>query len=73
MRTTSGLHGMLRKTNFPFTITPATVNGVHLKLLPPLLVANRWQSSQKDISIIIGADPGFQPEGHEPDGGVGHR
>ena len=51
------------KTNFPFTITPGTVNGVHLKLLPPLLVANRWQSSQKDFSIIIGADPGFDPKG----------
>ena len=51
------------KTNFPFTITPATADGVHLKLLPPLLVVNRWQSSQKDISIIIGADPGFKPQG----------
>ena len=51
------------KTNFPFTITPATVNGVHLQLLPPLLVDNRWQSSEKDISIIIGADAGFNPKG----------
>ena len=51
------------RTNFPFTITPATVKGVHLKLLPPLLVVNRWQSSQKDIGIIIGADPGFKPQG----------
>ena len=51
------------KTNFPFTITPATVNGVHLKLLPPLLITNRWQSSEMDASIIIGADPGFNPKG----------
>jgi hypothetical protein len=51
------------KTNFPFTITPATADGVHLKLLPPLLVANRWNGSQKDITVIIGADPGFKPKG----------
>jgi hypothetical protein len=51
------------KTNFPFTITPATINGVHLKLLPPLLLTNRWQSSEMDVSIIIGADPGFDPKG----------
>ena len=51
------------KTNFPFTITPAIVKGVHLKLLPPLLLTNHWQSSQKDISVIIGADPNFNPKG----------
>jgi ABC-type dipeptide/oligopeptide/nickel transport system permease subunit len=51
------------KTNFPFTITPGTANGVHLELLPPLLVTNRWQSSEMDISIIIGADPGYKPQG----------
>ncbi len=51
------------KTNFPFTITPGTAYGVHLQLLPPLLLTNRWQSSQKDISIIIGADPNFNPKG----------
>jgi hypothetical protein len=51
------------KTNFPFTIIPATGNGVHLKLLPPLLLTNRWQSSEMDVSIIIGADPGFKPNG----------
>jgi hypothetical protein len=51
------------ETNFPFKITPAKVNGVHLKLLPPLLVTNRWQSSEMDISIIIGADPGYKPQG----------
>jgi hypothetical protein len=51
------------KTNFPFTITPATVNGVQLKLLPPLLLTNRWQSGEMDVSIIIGADPGFKPKG----------
>jgi hypothetical protein len=51
------------KTNFPFTIILATVNGVHLQLLPPLLLTNRWQSSELDVSIIIGADPGFNPKG----------
>jgi len=51
------------KTNFPFTITPGTANGVHLQLLPPLLLTNRWQSSQKDISVIIGTDPNFNPKG----------
>jgi hypothetical protein len=51
------------KTNFPFTITPGTANGVHLQLLPPLLLTNRWQTSQKDISIILGADPNFNPKG----------
>jgi hypothetical protein len=51
------------KTNFPFAITPATVDGVHLKLLPPLLLTNRWQSSEMDVSIIIGADPSFNPKG----------
>jgi len=51
------------KTNFPFTITPATVNGVHLKLLPPLLLTNSSQSSEMDVGIIIGADPGFNPRG----------
>ena len=51
------------KTNFPFTIIPATINGVHLKLLPPLLLTNRWQSSEMDVSIIIGADPNFNPKG----------
>jgi hypothetical protein len=51
------------KTNFPFTITPAAVNGVHLKLLPPLLLTNRWQSDEMDVGIIIGADPDFKPQG----------
>jgi hypothetical protein len=51
------------ETNFPFTIIRGTVSGVHLKLLPPLLVVNRWQSSQKDISVIIGADANFNPKG----------
>jgi hypothetical protein len=50
------------KTNFNFVAT-ATANGAHLQLLPPLLVVNRWQSSEKDISIIIEADPGFKPQG----------
>jgi hypothetical protein len=51
------------ETNFPFKIAKAKVNGTHLKLLPPLLVTNRWQSSEMDVSIIIGADPGFNPKG----------
>jgi hypothetical protein len=51
------------ETNFPFTIIRGTVGGVHLKLLPPLLLTNRWQSSEMDVSIIIGADPGFNPKG----------
>jgi hypothetical protein len=51
------------ETNFPFAISPATIKGVHLKLLPPLLVTNRWQSGEMDVSIIIGADPGYKPQG----------
>ena len=52
------------KTNFPFTITPATVKGVHLKLLPPLLLSDQYSTGHpKDIGIIIGADPGFKPQG----------
>ena len=51
------------ETNFPFTIIRGTVRGVHLKLLPPLMVVNRWQSSQKDISVIIGVDANFDPKG----------
>jgi len=52
------------RTNFPFTITPATVKGVHLKLLPPLLLLNQDSTGHpKDIDIIIGADPGFKPQG----------
>jgi hypothetical protein len=50
------------KTNFTF-IAQATVNGVQLKMLPPLMVVNRWQSSQKDISVIIEANPNFNPKG----------
>jgi len=51
------------KTNFPFTITPATVNGVHLKLLPPLLVPDQNSPGQKYVSVIIGADLNFNPKG----------
>jgi hypothetical protein len=51
------------KTNFPFTITPGTVNGVHLKLLPPLLVSDPNSAGQKRIGVIIGADPQFNPKG----------
>jgi hypothetical protein len=52
------------KTNFPFAITPATVNGVHLKLLPPLLVPDQNSPGhQKYISVIIGADANFNPQG----------
>ncbi len=50
-------------TNFPFTITRATVKGVHLKLLPPLMFTNENSTGHpKDISIIIGADPDFNPK-----------
>jgi len=49
-------------TNWTF-IAQAQVNGVHLKLLPPLLLTNRWDSSQKDIRIIIGAESNFNPKG----------
>jgi hypothetical protein len=49
-------------TNFTF-IAQGNANGVQLKLLPPLLLTNRWQSSEMDVSIIIGADPGFNPQG----------
>ena len=52
------------KTNFPFTITPATVKGVHLKLLPPLLLSDQYSTGHpKDINIVIGADPDFNPKG----------
>jgi hypothetical protein len=50
------------KTNFNF-IAQATVNGVEMKMLPPLQVVNRWQSSQKDISVIIYTDSHFDPKG----------
>ena len=48
-------------TNFIF-VAQATVNGVHLKLLPPLLAADQYQSGQKRISVIIGADPNPHPQ-----------
>ena len=52
------------RTNFPFTISPATVNGVNLKLLPPLLLSDQYSTGHpKDINILIGADPGFNPKG----------
>ena len=51
-------------TNFPFKIIRATVNGVHLKLLPPLMFTNENSSDRsKDISVIIGANPNFNPKG----------
>jgi hypothetical protein len=49
-------------TNWTF-IAQAKVNGVHLKLLPPLLLTNRWDRSQKDISIIIGAESNSDTKG----------
>jgi hypothetical protein len=48
-------------TNFTF-VAQATVNGVHLKLLPPLLAADQYQSGQKRIGVIIGADPNPHPQ-----------
>jgi hypothetical protein len=49
-------------TYFTF-IAQGNANGVQLKLLPPLLVVNRWQRSEKDIGIIIYTDPDFNPKG----------
>ena len=43
------------KTNFTFT--PGTVNGVHVKVLEPLLVPDRFQAGQRHLSVIIYADP----------------
>jgi hypothetical protein len=51
------------KTNFSFTVTLGTVNGAHLKLLPPLLVPDQNSPGQKHVSVIIGADPDFNPSG----------
>ncbi|HEX4349546.1 MAG TPA: hypothetical protein VH251_04135 [Verrucomicrobiae bacterium] len=52
------------KTNFPFPVTPGTVNGVHLQLLPPLLVPDKNSPGEKKyVSVIIGADPDFNPKG----------
>jgi hypothetical protein len=49
-------------TNFHF-IAQAAVNGVQFKPLPPLLFQNDNSSCHpKDIIIIIGADPGFNPK-----------
>jgi hypothetical protein len=45
------------KTNFNL-IAEGKVNGVKLKLLPPLLLASQNQPGQKYISVIIYADPG---------------
>jgi hypothetical protein len=45
------------KTNFTF-IAEATVNGVKLKLLPPLLLHPSQPFTQKNISVILYADPG---------------
>jgi hypothetical protein len=51
-------------TNFPFTIIRSAVKGVHLKLLPPLLLQDQYSTGYpKDVSIIIGADPNFNPKG----------
>ena len=52
------------KTNFPFTIIRGTANGVHLELLPPLLLQDQESTGHpKNVSLIIGADPGFKPQG----------
>ena len=52
------------KTNFPFKIIRAMVKGVHLKLLPPLLLQDQESTGHpKDVCIIIGADAGFKPQG----------
>jgi hypothetical protein len=50
-------------TNFTF-IAQGNANGVHLKLLPPLLVPDKNSPGQnKYVSVIIGADPNFDPKG----------
>jgi hypothetical protein len=49
-------------TNFAF-IDQGTANGVDLKLLPPLLVPDKNSPGQKYVSVIIGADPDFNPKG----------
>lgn len=43
------------QTNFNFTA--ASVNGFHVKVLPPLLVPDKFQAGQEHISVIIYADP----------------
>jgi hypothetical protein len=53
------------ETNFPFKIIRGMVKGVHLKLLPPVLLQDNGEYSSghiKYVSIIIGADPGFNPK-----------
>lgn len=49
------------KTNFTFT--PATVNGVQLKLLEPLLAPNRSQPGRTNLSVIIYVDPNPTKQG----------
>src|ERR1019366_8793254 len=45
-------------------IAQGKANGVCLKLLPPLMFTNENSTGHpKDVSIIIGADPGFNPKG----------
>ena len=37
---------------------------MHLELLPPLLLADEYSTGHpEDVSIIIGADPNFNPKG----------
>jgi hypothetical protein len=40
-----------------FTFTSATVNAVHLTVLEPLLVPDKFQADQIHLSVIIYADP----------------
>ncbi|MGH7993976.1 MAG: hypothetical protein ACREDQ_10705, partial [Limisphaerales bacterium] len=50
-------------TNFTY-IAQGKANGVNLKLLPPLLFENdNSTGNPKDVSVIIGADAGFNPKG----------
>src|SRR6185295_6069899 len=44
-------------------IAQGKVNGVNLKLLPPLLSPYPYQAGRKRISVIIHADPNFNPRG----------
>jgi len=51
-----------RNTNFTF-IAQGKVNGVNLKLLPPLLAPDPDHAGSKRLSVIIFADANFDPRG----------
>jgi hypothetical protein len=49
-------------TNWTF-VAQARVNGMEMKLLPPLLVADPDQGGQKSIGILVFSDAHFNPKG----------